>query len=217
MISKTGKNYETPLGRLYKVDGDFFPSVTSVLKGFKPPGGQPFTTDYMSVGTLGHYECLIKHKPDMEYPDVVFSFMSDEEINRRLDDITLMWNTIKKGKVLDVEFVVYDPINRYAGRGDIIQKKNKRISIGDIKTGQFYKYYEIQLGGYYNAAKDTYKIEEGELYILDSNQDRNPEKKPDVITYFKSELEEFAGKFLEKAAKYNKAFDEYIESWNHAD
>jgi len=212
MISSDGKVYETPLGRLYGVGGDFYSSVTSILKGFKP-GGQPFTTDYMSVGTLGHYECLLKHKPDMEKPDVVFSFMDDDEINRRLDDITLMWNAIPRGKVLDVEFVVYDPENRYAGRGDIIQKIGRKIKLGDIKTGQFYKYYELQLGGYYNAAKDAYKINEGELYILDSNPDRNPEKKPNVITYDKKQLEEFADKFIEKAVKYNAAFDEYITSW----
>jgi hypothetical protein len=216
MISEKAITYATSIGRLYGIEEDIYPSVTSVLKGWHP-GNKPYSTDYMSVGTLGHHEALLEYKPDMEYPEVLFNTMSDEEINLKLDAINLMWNSIKPlpKDVINVEFVVYNPKFGYAGRGDIIHKSPGKIILGDIKTGQFYNYYGLQLGGYYEAAKDTYDIEAGQLYILDSNLERNPGKKVQTITYDKDQLEEFGKKFCVKAEKYNKEMMEYVRMWGN--
>lgn len=216
MITKDAKTYSTPLGRLYGIDNNTYPSVTSILKGFKLPTGKAnYTTDYMSLGTIGHHECLLPYAPDMEYPEVVFNTLTDEEINDKLDNINLMWNTIapEKEKVVEVEFVVYSLENEYAGRGDILHVADDKLILGDIKTGQFYKYYELQLGGYFGALKDTIDIDSGQLYILDSNSTRNPEVKPQVVTYTREQLDGFAEKFIVKAKKYNKDMADFIEAW----
>jgi hypothetical protein len=204
------RTHSTPIGRLYEIEGDFLPSVTTVQSGFKPTENR-FVNDFMGVGTLGHWEALQPYKPDMPKPEVVFNSMTDEEINTRLDAIGAMWQKCKPKHIIDVEFAAYNKDIRAAGQIDLIAKEFDGYILGDIKTGQYYKHYDLQLGAYYWMTKDVYDIKESRLYILDSNIMRNAKILPEIIIYTKGETEEFAQKFLVKAKKFNESMDEYVK------
>jgi hypothetical protein len=209
MIAKKYTVYGTSIGRLYHIKKDYLPSVTSIISGFKA-NKQSFTNDYMSIGTLGHFECLREYEPNMAVPVVKFTW-DDDAINTRLNAINKMWDICKPPTSFNpkVEFVVYDPTNRYAGQVDMLE--GSRLS--DLKTGAFYKHYELQLGAYYNAFNigRRKKLTGTRLYILDSNIDRNPDLQPNIINYSQEETEGFAAKFLEKAVVYVNAMDDYLK------
>jgi hypothetical protein len=210
MITKKYTVFGTPIGRLYRIKGIYLPSVTSIISGFKTDR-KNFTNDYLSIGTLGHFECLREYEPNMVVPDVSFTW-DDDIINAKLNAINTMWDICKPlpATNIKVEFVVYDPVNRYAGQVDMLE--GSRIS--DIKTGAFYKHYTLQLGAYFHAYNlgRKKKLTGTRLYILDSNNraDRNPDGLPEILNYSQAESEEFAAKFLEKAAAYNVLMDEYL-------
>lgn len=208
MTPKT-TTYDTPFGRIYKIGNRYYTSVTTIQSGFKP-NKTAFHSDYAAIGTRAHYEIFGLYR-DMESPKSSYQYFSTQDINSRLDSILSMWEQIHLDSVIDVEFVVSNNDYEFAGRGDIIAEKDGEIVLGDVKTGNYYKHYDVQIGAYYLAAKRKYKIDKGALFMLDCNVERNPSQAARIIWFTKDELISNAKKFVAKAIKYNADRDRYLE------
>lgn len=200
--------YSTPMGRLYRFGDKYYASVTTILSGWNPKT-QNFTNDYALLGTRAHYEILGLYK-DMEEPDIYYSTFSEQEVNQKLDLAYDMWATVDIGNVIDVELAVRDDVNCYAGRLDMLTKIDGKTTLVDLKTGNYYNKYPLQIAAYSQAC--DIKVDQALIVRLDLNPDRNPDEEVDMIWYDRETLDENEAKFLEKARKYNKDRDDYLKA-----
>jgi hypothetical protein len=200
--------FDSPFGRVYGFGDKYYSSVTTILSGFNP-NSQNFTNDYAQLGTRCHYEILGLYK-DMEEPDIYYNRFSQQEVNAKLDMANDMWQTVDVGNVIDVEMAVRDDINCYAGRLDMITELAGKITMVDLKTGNYYAKYPLQIAAYCHAYNGD--VEQALIVRLDLNLDRNPDCEVDLIWYDRAQLDEYEAKFIEKCKKYNRDQQDYIDA-----
>ena len=200
--------YSTPFGRVYKFGDRTYPSVSTILGGFKP-NQQEWTNDYATLGTRAHYEILGLYK-DQEEPDSYYVKFSKQEVNEKLDMAYEMWAEVDVGDVIDVELAVCDHEYEYGGRLDMITEIDGKLTVVDLKTGQYYNKYPLQIAAYCRAYGGD--VEQALVVRLDLNLDRNPDRLADLIWYDREELDEHEAKFCEKAVQYHKDQRAYVES-----
>ena len=119
-----------------------------------------------------------------------------------------MWAEVDVGNVIDVEMAVRDDVYEYAGRLDMITEIDDKLTMVDLKTGNFYSKYPMQIAAYCRAYEGD--VEQALVVRLDLNLDRNPEKLADLIWYDREELDEHEAKFIEKAVQFHKDQNNYI-------
>lgn len=198
----------TPFGRVYGIDGSYFPSVTTVLSGFNP-NCQEFSNDYAVLGTRCHYEILGLYKT-LDEPDSYYSKFSEKEVSEKLDRANDMWQTVDIGDVLDVEMLVYDRAIGYAGSLDMLTEIQQKTTLVDLKTGNYYAKYPLQIAAYARACPQP--VEQALIVRLDLNLDRNPDSLVDMIWYTREQLDEYEAKFCAKAEKFHADQQSYIDS-----
>jgi hypothetical protein len=200
--------FDSPFGRVYGFGDIYYSSVTTILNGFNPKS-QSFTNDYAQLGTRAHYEILGLYK-EMEEPDVTYTRFTEKEVNQKLDLAYEMWSTVDVGDVIDVEMAVRDDIYCYAGRLDMITEIDGKVTMVDLKTGNYYAKYPLQIAAYCRAYEGD--VDQALIVRLDLNLDRNPDSDVDLIWYNRKELDKHEKKFCEKAEKYNLDQQAYIDS-----
>jgi len=182
--------------------------------------------DSAKIGTLGHYIILsaLAKKYLNEILDVPGDnpyWASPEEVGQKLDDIIAMWQQLELDKVVSsweaVEMAVWwegtvDKIPcAYAGRLDAVANfvDGKRRLL-DIKTGDEYESYMLQMAAYVQAYEFVTGLHIDEVWILYLdvggywNNDtkvytpRNVDKNPRVVAMTRPEIDGNISKFNEK-------------------
>jgi flavin-binding protein dodecin len=145
----------------------------------------------------------------MEEPDCYYSRFTEQEVNTKLDRANDMWQTVDVGEVVDVEMLVYDSTVGYAGRLDMLTKIQQKVTLVDLKTGNYYAKYPLQIAAYARAS--PLPVYQALIVRLDLNLDRNPESEVDMIWYDRAQLDEYEAKFVVKAKKYHEDQQVYID------
>lgn len=209
------KVHNTPFGRIYENDkGEIGNSVTTILSGFRANRSY-WSNDAANFGTSAHYEILKEYNPSQEKPEIVYRNMTSEEVNARMESALSMWNnTVHIDEVIECEFTVFDGEISAAGRGDIVSRTGDEVTLGDLKTGDFYSHYPYQLGGYFFMLDPEIQriVTRGALYMLDTNTRRNPDQIARIIWYPRSELIYYAMGFVQKCEEYNSRMRAWIEA-----
>jgi hypothetical protein len=203
--------FATNFGRVYGINGGYYPSVTTVLNGFNP-NCQEFSNDYAVLGTRCHYEILGLYR-ELDKPDSYYSRFSEKEVNEKLDRANDMWQTVDIGDVIDVEMAVYNDTVGYAGSLDMLTKIQQKTTLVDLKTGNYYAKYPLQIAAYALACPQP--VEQALIVRLDLNLDRNPESLVDMIWYTREQLDEYEIKFCAKAKKYHEDQQAYIDAMSY--
>lgn len=202
--------YSTPIGRVYRMGDRYYSSVTTILSGFRTNQVE-FYNDYATIGTRAHYEILGLYD-DMEPPESVYRYLSESEVNHRLDSALEMWETLDVGDVVKVEYPIKNDKYLYAGRVDMLTCIDEELVIADLKTGNYYKHYPMQLAAYWEATREKYpKLSRGVIYQIDLNEKRNPEHKAQEHWYELDELKEEFRNFAKRAKKFEADQNAYIE------
>ena len=205
---------DTEFGEYYCINGNFYPRVTSIFKGFTPIRKSKWAPDAATLGTMLHYLILSKYKAHKLPVTQIWKLPQDEVYAIRKSGLC-MWHQIKdKIKVMDVEIPVYHCLPNYAGRIDMVCEIEGKRYVGDIKTGNFYPYYPMQLAAYFQTIKTKYDLDGAVIFHIDINQDRNPDKKPNIILYSKEELRKPLLEFNKLAIEFNDKLDHYIKTYN---
>jgi hypothetical protein len=194
-------------------------SVTTVLHWGLPKGKK---SDAAAVGSIAHYQILRNYTDEfIEVPTDKPYWMESSEVNKKLEDCIRMWQMLELDDVVEewlaVEKAVWfegiiDNVNvMYAGRIDAIARfTDGRIRLVDIKTGDSYDDYPLQMAGYLQAIEYSLNLHIDECYIcyLDIGSNwvkeagksfpRNPHNLPRIVVYHRAELEEYIRLFNEK-------------------
>jgi hypothetical protein len=179
------------------------PSVTTILSK-KSPFPHTGPTAITWTGEMVHYHILHHELPEveMDYPDVLptWKMPKFDETNYKLELALKMWNSMDSSlrEVEDVEFVCWNIDPLYAGRGDWKGKYNGDKTILDIKTGNYYSYYKMQIAAY----MATQGADRGVIVRLDLNEERNPKKEPKIYSWYKEDLAKDLEKFYELARSF---------------
>jgi hypothetical protein len=209
----------TEFGEYYYANGNIFPRVTSVFHGFQPCRKSNWTPDAATLGTMLHYLILSQYK-DQYRPETHIWKVEQDDVYEIRRSALCMWRKIRDGiKVLEVELPVCHYYPNYAGRLDMICEMDEELYVGDIKTGNWYDYYDMQLSAYYQAAKRASvlqgrKIKGVAFFRLDINLERNPEQVPAIVVRTLDELIEPLKGFNLQALEFNEHLNRYIAAHN---
>lgn len=144
---------------MHDVDGVKYPSVSDILKPFsrfksKPPGPAAL------LGTIIHYHILKKYAP-LSMPVGVRLFLDDKTANQRIDDALWCWREFEKAHTIEPILVEQLLINRdlkYLGKVDLYAKVDGKPTVVEIKTGNVYDEYYVQLAAYQKLVNTPYGI-----------------------------------------------------------
>jgi hypothetical protein len=155
--------------RFYRREGNYYPSVTSVLNYF--PKNQFF---HNWLKDVGHNSDVIANKAAGEGTQVhqaVDAFLNGEEIvwldeygNAKYNlDVWRMilkfadfWNT-HKPELIATEYHLFSDEHKYAGTADLVVRMFKNIWLLDLKTSNsLHTSYDLQLAAYAQAWNETH-------------------------------------------------------------
>ncbi|AZF90139.1 MAG: hypothetical protein BPH43C_15 [Phage 5P_1] len=186
---------------MYKKNNIFYPSVTEIIRQaskFRDQRPGPSA----AIGTYIHYH-ILKRYGRVETPITPIWNVDEREVNSKIDRALQMWSQLKLDHdVIGVERVFYDDELRYAGRVDMLSKNEDEQYVIEIKTGDFYEEYLMQIAAY----MDLTNSDRAMIILLDVNAQRNPNSMPNVIEVTKRDVVYHYRKFLELREQYK---DEY--------
>lgn len=131
-----------PLNHEFRMDGKIIPSVTQVLKAAGLIDAQPHGDSwYANRGTAVHEATVLHDENDLDETTL------DPEIVPYLEAWKKFRAEMNFELVEKPELQVYSELG-YAGIVDRVCKINGQISILDIKTGVFAKWWSVQLAAY---------------------------------------------------------------------
>jgi len=155
--------------RFYRREGNYYPSVTSVLNYF--PKNQFF---HAWLKDVGHNSDVIANKAANEGTQVhqaVDAFLNGEEIvwldeygNAKYNlDVWRMilkfadfWNT-HKPELIATEYHLFSDEHKYAGTADLVVRMFDNIWLLDLKTSNsLHTSYDLQLAAYAQAWNETH-------------------------------------------------------------
>ena len=155
--------------RFYRREGNYYPSVTSVLNYF--PKNQFF---HSWLKDVGHNSDIIASKAAGEGTQVhnaVDDFLNGKEITwidefgnakynldvwRMILRFADFWNT-HKPEVIAAEYHLFSDEYKYAGTADLIVRFNNKIWLLDVKTSNsLHTSYDLQLAAYAQAWNETH-------------------------------------------------------------
>ena len=202
-----------PCGRFYKSGKKTYGSVTSIISGFTPKKST-WVHDLAKVGTICHGQAAKEHiKVDIE--EIMIWTIPQKEVYSAMRRFRCMWKKINRIiNIKHVEIPVYyeNGAIKYGGRVDVIFEKDGLIYLGDIKTGNWYDHYPMQLAAYYQAAKDIYNIDKAAILHCDISLDRNPNSIPAFIDFSKRDMENLLPEFNDRCIKYNKLYNAWRDT-----
>ena len=194
-----------------------YPSVSTILSS---ASDYPFKTQYTKTGTpkkqnklyanIGsviHHHCLKKYDRDVmnELPSINEWVKNPDWVNEKIQNSYTMWCqflTDFKPKFINVEQVIKYKNNniRYMGRYDALAEINGKTVLIDLKTGNFYPYYQMQLSAYWASISPF--PERAMIVRCDTHPDRNPNLNYQVYVYEAKELFEYFSEFVTTAEEY---------------
>jgi len=155
--------------RFYRREGNYYPSVTSVLNYF--PKNQFF---HAWLKDVGHNSDVIANKAANEGTQVhqaIDAFLNGEEIvwldeygNAKYNlDVWRMilkfadfWNT-HKPELIATEYHLFSDEHKYAGTADLVVRMFDNIWLLDLKTSNsLHTSYDLQLAAYAQAWNETH-------------------------------------------------------------
>ena len=155
--------------RFYRRNGEYYPSVTSVLNYFPK---NKFFHEWLK--DVGHNADIIASKAASEGTQVhtaIEEFIQGNEINwideygtakyslevwKMILKFAEFWNTYKP-ELITAEYHLFSDAHKYAGTADLIIKLNDKIWLVDIKTANsLHTSYDLQLAAYAMAWNETH-------------------------------------------------------------
>ena len=155
--------------RFYRRNGDYYPSVTSVLNYF--PKNQFF---HNWLKDVGHNSDVIANKAAGEGTQVhqaVDAFLNGAEITwidefgnakynldvwRMILKFADFWNT-HKPELIATEYHLFSDEHKYAGTADLVVRMFENIWLLDLKTSNsLHTSYDLQLAAYAQAWNETH-------------------------------------------------------------
>ena len=196
-----------------------YPSVSTILSSasdypFKPQykkNGEVKKQNllFANIGSVIHYHCLKSYNSDTLSPlPSITEYVRDPNwINEKIQNSYNMWSQFLhdfKPKFISAEQLIrYEDGNiRYAGRCDALAIINGKYTILDIKTGNYYPYYNLQIAAYANALKPLPDM--GLIVQLDSHLERNPKLNYKLYTFSPKEMLNDFNEFYNLAEIYFK-------------
>lgn len=175
------------------------PSVTSVTSLSSPFKGRPGNA--AKIGSLCHYHILKTMEPSLEIPRDFLWNISDYEVHDRITASLKMWKELKLDVTeVSIENIIFNDTYGYAGRVDRSgYDMDGNYTIDEIKTGNFYDYYKLQ-GAAYAKTLDADQVR---FIMLDSNVERNPERKGRVIIMNPEDINTSFEEFLVLLEQFN--------------
>jgi len=180
--------------RFYRREGNYYPSVTSVLNYF--PKNQFF---HSWLKDVGHNSDIIAAKAAGEGTQVhtaVDDFLNGKEItwideygNAKYNlDVWKMilrfadfWNT-HKPELIATEYHLFSDIHKYAGTADLVVRLFDNIWLLDLKTSNsLHTSYDLQLAAYATAWNETHDEKVTHTGILWVKANTRSEGKGDKI------------------------------------
>jgi len=155
--------------RFYRREGNYYPSVTSILNYF--PKNQFF---HSWLKDVGHNSDIIANKAANEGTQVhnaIDNFLNGKEINwidewgnaqysldvwKMILSFADFWNT-HKPELIATEYHLFSDEYEYAGTGDLVVRLNDKLWLIDIKTSNsLHTSYDLQLAAYAKAWNETH-------------------------------------------------------------
>jgi hypothetical protein len=180
--------------RFYRREGNYYPSVTSVLNYF--PKNQFF---HSWLKDVGHNSDIIASKAAGEGTQVhtaVDDFLNGKEItwideygNAKYNlDVWKMilrfadfWNT-HKPELIATEYHLFSDVHKYAGTADLVVRLFDNIWLLDLKTSNsLHTSYDLQLAAYATAWNETHDEKVTHTGILWVKANTRSEGKGDKI------------------------------------
>jgi hypothetical protein len=180
--------------RFYRREGNYYPSVTSVLNYF--PKNQFF---HSWLKDVGHNSDIIASKAAGEGTQVhtaVDNFLNGQEItwideygNAKYNlDVWKMilrfadfWNT-HKPELIATEYHLFSDVHKYAGTADLVVRLFDNIWLLDLKTSNsLHTSYDLQLAAYAQAWNETHDEKVTHTGILWVKANTRSEGKGDKI------------------------------------
>ena len=205
--------------RFYRREGNYYPSVTSVLNYF--PKNQFF---HSWLKDVGHNSDIIANKAAGEGTQVhqaVDAFLNGEEITwideygnakynldvwRMILKFADFWNT-HKPELIATEYHLFSDEHKYAGTADLVVRMFDNIWLLDLKTSNsLHTSYDLQLAAYATAWNETHDEKVTHTGILWVKANTRSEGKGDKIQGKGWEL-----KFVNEIEKNFKMFKNIYE------
>ena len=180
--------------RFYRREGNYYPSVTSVLNYF--PKNQFF---HSWLKDVGHNSEIIANKAAGEGTQVhhaVDAFLNGEEITwideygnakynldvwRMILKFADFWNT-HKPELIATEYHLFSDEHKYAGTADLVVRMFDNIWLLDLKTSNsLHTSYDLQLAAYATAWNETHDEKVTHTGILWVKANTRSEGKGDKI------------------------------------
>jgi hypothetical protein len=180
--------------RFYRREGNYYPSVTSVLNYF--PKNQFF---HAWLKDVGHNSEIIANKAAGEGTQVhqaVDSFLNGQEITwideygnakynldvwRMILKFADFWNT-HKPELIATEYHLFSDEHKYAGTADLVVRMFDNIWLLDLKTSNsLHTSYDLQLAAYATAWNETHDEKVTHTGILWVKANTRSEGKGDKI------------------------------------
>jgi hypothetical protein len=180
--------------RFYRREGNYYPSVTSVLNYF--PKNQFF---HAWLKDVGHNSEIIANKAAGEGTQVhqaVDAFLNGQEITwideygnakynldvwRMILKFADFWNT-HKPELIATEYHLFSDEHKYAGTADLVVRMFDNIWLLDLKTSNsLHTSYDLQLAAYATAWNETHDEKVTHTGILWVKANTRSEGKGDKI------------------------------------
>ena len=180
--------------RFYRREGNYYPSVTSVLNYF--PKNQFF---HSWLKDVGHNSDIIASKAAGEGTQVhtaVDAFLNGAEITwidefgnakynldvwRMILRFADFWNT-HKPELIATEYHLFSDVHKYAGTADLVVRLFDNIWLLDLKTSNsLHTSYDLQLAAYAQAWNETHDEKVTHTGILWVKANTRSEGKGDKI------------------------------------
>jgi len=180
--------------RFYRREGNYYPSVTSVLNYF--PKNQFF---HSWLKDVGHNSDIIASKAAGEGTQVhnaVDAFLNGTEITwidefgnakynldvwRMILRFADFWNT-HKPELIATEYHLFSDVHKYAGTADLVVRLFDNIWLLDLKTSNsLHTSYDLQLAAYAQAWNETHDEKVTHTGILWVKANTRSEGKGDKI------------------------------------
>ena len=208
--------------RFYRREGNYYPSVTSVLNYF--PKNQFF---HAWLKDVGHNSEIIANKAAGEGTQVhqaVDAFLNGQEITwideygnakynldvwRMILKFADFWNT-HKPELIATEYHLFSDEHKYAGTADLVVRMFDNIWLLDLKTSNsLHTSYDLQLAAYAQAWNETHDEKVTHTGILWVKANTRSEGKGDKIQGKGWEL-----KFVNDIEKNFKMFKNIYEIYS---
>lgn len=191
-----------PDGRLYKMNGIYYPSVTTIIRFSDPVKRNSRPGPAAAIGSIVHYKILRMYARKRLKPptDPVWK-VEPAEVHRRINQCLRMWHELElRIRPLEVETAVFCDDPRYSGRIDMLAEVDGEVTLLDIKTGTHYDDHVMQAAAYWHALD---REPSRAIYVyLDANVERNPNQQAHVKVFEREDLLRGFEGFKERYACY---------------